>query len=452
MKSLLESLPIELVEHVVTLLDARDVFSLRLTSRNIEIKASQGNFNALFSHKNVELSTKVLQEMVYITSQSRFGRRIQHCTITGIARDETIVTYEEGEHLGPLTVSFQNIKQRSPTASLTSLSLRVTARTEDGDGVSAEPSEFLSQKAVWCAALHAFETTMAALSESQLSVDGHIDIFGSLRGCSLEHSSFLAFFQKPTAKHVFRSVKKLAISLSVPYIVDGTNSSEREINGMHIPVQNKHTLSIVRNIIPVLRVMPELESLDLHWWDTRLDKYQYPSTTHQDNSTTYDAPSRPLRECSLRGFYVSEHDLLQFLNATRPQTLTLTDIHLVSGTYNTVFDYITGTESLIMDYFLDDLMREERLVHFDDVPGDPKFPYLDRTVGPSTLARHGSHAREAIHYHFPSRRALGSGNRYRWSRMKGEEFGYREGARYDFIRLNSETTVLGNLFEGSDDD
>jgi hypothetical protein len=146
---------------------------------------------------------------------------------------------------------------------------------------------------------------------------------------------------------------------------------------------------------------------------------------------------------------VSKSDLLQFLEAVRPATVTLTDVHLVSGTYASVFHYLTSPDSPVACYHLDDVREGNALVHFE-APGSSKFRYTGGNVGPSSLTRQAGHVKEAIHYRFAPGRPLGSGARMRWRKSKAEEFGPPEGVAYDFIALNSQNTTAAP--HDSDDD
>lgn len=112
---------------------------------------------------------------------------------------------EGTENLRLLAEAFRNLKQRFPKDELASLCLRVAALIEGADGELTEPDDFRSWRAVWDAALRTFNAIIAALNESQLPVDEHLDIFGSLRGCSLACDVFLAFAQKLASMHIFGS-------------------------------------------------------------------------------------------------------------------------------------------------------------------------------------------------------------------------------------------------------
>jgi len=104
-----------------------------------------------------------------------------------------------------------------------------------------------------------------------------------------------------------------------------------------------------------------------------------------------------LRRCTLQGIYATELDLLRFFGDLQLVHVTLEDIHLQEGEFKPVFDLLTHMHEL--EYLhLDDLFQGklQRLLHFD-VPGQPKFPSLDKTIGPNTLTRIGTtQMRESI--------------------------------------------------------
>lgn len=443
----LEGLPIELTEQIVTCLQLCDIASLRLASRILENKASQGCFNAFFRHKKVELTTATLQNLVQATGQGRRrGCLMRHCTITGIIRSDTPSQDESTEYVRLLAEAFRNLKQRSPDGGLASLCLRLAVGTE---GELAEPRDSHSWREVWDTALRTFHVTMAALYESQLPLYEHLDVFGGLRGCSLACDAFLASAPRSASTLVFGSLKKLTASLSPPYKAPTEHPSEVATIEAEAPAQNWHENRTLQGILHMLGAMPELESLDLHWYHLRdsVSASPAPSTTHQESSSNLAVPR--LKECSLRGVYTSESDLLRFLEAVRPATLTLTDVRLVSGTYASVFRYLTSPDSPVACYHLDDVHEGIPLVHFE-VPGSSKFRYTRGRVGPSTLTRQAGHVKEAIHYRLPPGRPLGSGARMLWVKSKTLEFGPPLEGAYSFVALNSHNATA--VPHDSDDD
>jgi hypothetical protein len=126
-----------------------------------------------------------------------------------------------------------------------------------------------------------------------------------------------------------------------------------------------------------------------------------------------------------------------FSRAFHPATLTLTDVRLVSGTYASIIKYLTGPDSPVTYYHLDNIREGKALVHFD-VLGSSKFRYIGGNVGPSSLTRQTSHVKEAIRYRFASGRPLGSRKRMRWLKGKARGFGPPRDGVYDFIELNSQ--------------
>ena len=440
MASPLEALPVELIEHIVTLLDFRDIAALRLTSRTLDSKASQGSFTAFFKYKNIELTTRILQELVQVTSQSGLGCLLQHCTITGIARNETAAPDGDTELLRLLTEAFCNLRQRSKKRELASLRLRVAARIESQDGTLIEPDKFRSWSSIWDAALRAFNVTTTALNESQLPIVGHLDIFGSLRGCSLSCDAFSAFADTLAATHVYNSLKRLTVSLSAVYKATMNDDFATAFTDEEAQSESRHLRFVFEDILQMLQSMPELQCLDLHWYNigNKASISAAPPSARQKSGTS--PISTRLKECSLRGIYTTESALLQFLQAVHPTMLTLTDVRLISGTYAPIFEHLTGPYGSVMCYHLDDLHEGNALVHFD-VPGSSKFRYRGGNVGPSSLTRQTDDARQTIRYRFAPGRALGSGERMRWLKSKAREFGSVTGDVYDFIELNAQTTA-----------
>ncbi|KAI6088026.1 hypothetical protein F4821DRAFT_98992 [Hypoxylon rubiginosum] len=423
MKPSFETLPVELVSDIVALIDLRDIVSLRLTSRLLESKVSQQYFAKYFDHKHVELAPGPLENMVHITSQGHLGCLLQHCTITGVAESDMSGTRNDDEHVRLLTTAFSNLKQRSPKSRLASLCLDVSARNRDSTSKSDSPS---LQKSIWATALRTFNVTMAALHASQLPVDEHLNIYDGVLRCSLTYEALLPLTQQFTSVPVFSSLKKLTVSLSSPLTDPEKSTSDSAIS---IPGQSSPTVHgklALRALLDMSSIMPKLESLDVHWY----------------NVIAYDTPIAPLnpavefghsnfaclKTCRLRGIYISKSDLLELVKAVHPPALTMTDIRLTSGSYSSIFEYMTLPDTPITYYHLDDLRERHALVHFD-VPGKAKFRYLGVTMGPSTLTRQQDEVKEAIRYRITYRRSLGSGERVRWWRSKIQEFGHQPRAR-----------------------
>lgn len=434
--SALEALPIELIEHIVTNLDFCDISSLRLTSRTIEDKASQFSFTTLFGRKDIGLTTTALQNFVGATGQGRLGCLLQDCTLTGIASFETTTPDDTAEHIRLLADAFRNLKHRSPRGGLVSLSLGLAVRVGT-EGELAPPGHQRVRRAwrtIWDAAIRTFRVTIAALGESQMSVGERLDVFGSVVGCSLPCDVFMASAGIFSSAHVFGSLRKLTLSLSAPYRAESEpdleweNSAQEPSAPLINQTQSRYSQQVFRVIVQLCHAKLKLEDLDLHWYD--LGRYISTSSlsdSPQASSIAGDTSSGTIhiKGCSLRGVFISETDLLHLLQTTCPETLTLTDIHLISGTYTSILDYVNGPDSSIKSYHLDDLCEEGASrppVHFN-IPGRSKFRYRGGPVGPSTLTRQAGDAKEAVGYSHPRSCADVSVKMVLWRLVKKRDFG-----------------------------
>ncbi|KAI0188499.1 hypothetical protein EV127DRAFT_471234 [Xylaria flabelliformis] len=356
MASSLEILPSELIVMIVKLLDFQDVVSLRCTSRTIESKASHEFFAKYFLHKNIKLETKTLEMLAELSKSKRLTSRLQHCTITGIAE----LKYEKYEHIRLLTAIFCNFEKNIQTGSIVSLSLRVILRiTKPG---------IYDWEEFWVTARQTFGVAMRALSSSNLSVDGNLDLFSNVPSCSLEYTAFLPLGKTISLANNFKHLKRLTMRLSspteeiMPYEFGFTDEQLR---------QREHVVSTLEAISHLPAIMPELESLDLHWFHvTPLLHEQAQLPARRDTSNFSQALT--LKECTLRGISLSESDLLQFIASTNPTTLRLKNVDLVTGTYNSTFQHLMHANSQTTYCDFEDLYCQmSHIVHFD-TPQNPE--------------------------------------------------------------------------------
>ncbi|OAQ65884.1 hypothetical protein VFPPC_07518 [Pochonia chlamydosporia 170] len=442
----LTALHTELIDHISTYLDVPDIASLRLTCRTMGRKATSSKFTALFKQKNIQLSTQALQRLVQVTSQGSLGCLLEDCSITGIAQlpqASLSQTDQTTELVQLLTTAFRNLKQHSPNGKITSIRLLVVAREQDAIGNLVEPAVFRSWGAIWAAASHTFKVVMAALSNSGLYVEC-LDIFNSINGCSLVIDDFMSDLK---TKQLWPLLKTLSVSLSAKPVVDKWLIDEA-MEHQYQPAGPEEIWTAdqtLRAIANTISHMPFLQSLNVHWYI--IGKPETPPTEVSSNlfndTTMQSFKWTGIQECSLHGIQATPTHLLQFLQTFRPQTLTLTDVSLVGGTYSPIFEYLSSAESSVTSYHLDDLDETRHLVHFNHVKGTPKFRYRTGDFGPSTVSRCGLSVKEPISYQLAHSRVLGSGERARWLKSKAERYGRRPGyARYNFISLNSTESVV----------
>lgn len=448
-KSQLEDLHVELVDHILRFLVTGDIASLRLTSCTMVKKATQPIFTSLFKRKEVLLSTESLEKMVGVTADGRLGCLLQHCTITGIAIATTLNTPTPNtttRDLQLLTQAFRNLKKYSPDGVLESICLRVTAREVDWRGKLVQPQTFKSQRTVWAAALETFDLVMEALRQSGLCVD-ELDIFDTLRGCSLDISHFMEKFNAPD---LLRSLKRLRMSLGPTPAMQPWRIEEDAEYKVHNPSAVNHTgwrrQDSLLAVSQVLERTQNLQSLKVHWYsfnDVYNPKSLEPAESNDVSSPDSDKGTS-LRECSLHGIWVPARHLLKFLQMTQVEQLTLAEISLLEGTYEPIFEYMSSPACSIRSYHLDDLrectMAEtyRNRVHFKNERGEPRAPLVSEDRGSRSLLRTGTAVKDPISYHAPGRpHTMLRPEVEQWAQRRELIFGGRyPEPGYDFISLN----------------
>ncbi|KAI0430578.1 hypothetical protein F5Y09DRAFT_341511 [Xylaria sp. FL1042] len=423
----MESLPVELVTHITTYMDLPSISSLRLTSRTLASKLWHENLPHFFAYKNVKLDQASLQDLVYMTSRGRAGCLLRHCTITNIADTDSLVLTRL------LTNAFINLKHNSPRGGLVSLCLTVDSlpelhdeideQSDSDDSIILPPKSRRSQYVIWRKSQQIFKSTMLALRDSQLPISEHFDTLGAVRRYSLPYHSVLfsnEHSQSPISS--LSSLKKLTMSLSSTCLSSPMIEPNVIINTLSD--ESLHGTRVLRGLLAMLASLPQLEDLEIHWYNVCARDAAGPEHHMKSLDVTSPPYSAHLKTCTLRGLYVTGEALLEFLKAVQPKLLTMTDISLVSGVWTPIFEYLSSPNSPIASYHLDDLEENGlKLVHFEDVPGRSKFRYLSDILGPSTLIRQACEARATIRYRLPTRRALGSGEYRRWWQSKVLEFG-----------------------------
>jgi hypothetical protein len=82
------------------------------------------------------------------------------------------------------------------------------------------------------------------------------------------------------------------------------------------------------------------------------------------------------------------------------------EIHLQSGKFGPVFDYLSSHAQHLNELHLNNLW-ESRLIRFDG-PGKPHFPMTAASDGPNILTRTGVGCRREIRYRLVKGQARGS--------------------------------------------
>nr|POE47124.1 hypothetical protein CFP56_00456 [Quercus suber] len=424
----LENLPPELVENIVSCLSFDDTTSLRLSSRTLATLASQRSFLKQFDTGKILLTEDSIRHLIEIMGPGRPANRLQHCTISAIAMGRNLANRIPKKRQAALclllTEAFTKLRASSRRQALASLCLRVDIMP----GSELKPRALGSWKwrDIWHLASITFEITMKALLQSGLTVDTHLDCFGTLRGCSLSEEAFWWFMRRAARELGVANLRCLTASLS-PSVAPWTS----------VLTDKGRPISILRHVMDILSDLPMLQCLDLHWHEFSPWHTTSLAASSADVADLRSCDSYQLAECCLRGLYISEENLLCFLQKTRPKTLKLVSVSLVSGTWRPIFDYITGEDSLTTFLYLDDLFEGGRgdFVHYQ-VPGLPKFPYAQDRPGPSTLLRDSDINQTPILYRLPVGEQASSLCRHWWYKDSMASFGPIH--YYDFRALSRE--------------
>ncbi|XXH02819.1 hypothetical protein Hte_009206 [Hypoxylon texense] len=450
----LESLPPEMIHEITKYLGPKDIGSFRLVNRRMCCMTSY-HFATYFEYKTIELTADCLFEFIYQATTSRLARSLKHLTIQGYAysrrkyrrKQERRKTTQDSYLFPYLVKAFRCLQQYSPPGyGLSSLSLRVIPG-QDIMGAIHIPLEYRSYFTVWDVATRTFIMTMEALKQTQIPVRDHLDIFTGVNACSLRYETFNQFAHEFARKQVgiFSSLKRLSISLSLD-----PNSREvllpGDLTGVHPglsgrdAIQRRRIRQVLQVLMHGLHFMPELEDLDFHWYNIpkRDDQSNGTVTLGRAPPTFHSGPpltATSLKNCTLRGLFVSEADLLHFLRVVRPTTLGLDFISLTSGDYAPVIQHLASPDNEITSYYLDDVRKGCQPVHYA-VPGELKYRWRNDPIGPSTLRREGEEAKVPVRCE-PAQGELIPDSQWKdWNDANMESYGGMAARHYNFMRWN----------------
>jgi hypothetical protein len=403
----LDGVSTDVLTVIIGLLQFQDICSLRLVSRTLTARSSQA-FQKLFRTKTLKwTSSKQLQEFVHFTQPNGLGCLLQRLTIVAVA---PVTSIQHASTKGKLLIdAFTNLRLNSASGGLQSLVLHVEGQDMIGNFVTCE--KIREWKSVWQTAALAFEISFRALAASALPVE-ELDIFHSIIRCSLACDKIAPILDSIDLSKPLEKLKSLSLSLSLHVAEDGAPET------LSLVSAKRHSFALGR----LLTLCPQLEKLELHWYQivprigaANLNEAQIEEQrffTH----VVKNAPLSQLRSCKLDGIKTDETTLLAFVQkASKLSNLHMEEVHLLSGKFGPVFNYLTSRLEHLEYLHLDDLY-ESRMICFDG-PGKPKMPSIDKSDGPNTLTRVGDENRQRrrkIGYRETRGRPLGSAAAANW--------------------------------------
>ncbi|EFX03886.1 f-box domain containing protein [Grosmannia clavigera kw1407] len=470
--ALLNSLPIELVDLIVSYLNVKDIASLRLSCRALNEKASYGRFTTFFRRKNIRLTTHDLERLVYVTSHGcRLACLLQECTVTGVldrgrnaclpADDDVTLAKSTviKRHTELLTEAFGNIKKataprlltgggdgrKTPGSGFELLHLRVGVRYSGGVLIGVENCG-VDLRSVCDMAQRTFRIAMDALETTQLAVRSRLDLFHGQSRCSLNSRVFADVLHEKmvpatSLRPVFASLQHLAVSLDMPQHTLAIPEIERgavtedEVGHAGQATERQayfctEALHAALDLVTA-NAFPQLDTLNVHWLYVLAPEKsvleETPLLPLQSSTPRLLTTGRRLSSCSLSGTFTTADFLLQFLQTLQPSHVALNYSRMPTGTYDTVFSYLADPASPVTSYDLDDLV----------VVGDQNRVYV-RFLGPitpnlsrrgfsesTTLSRGPGEAKTNICFEPSSGWPVGSTYYGHWRRQKESVFGPR---------------------------
>jgi hypothetical protein len=326
-----------------------------------------------------------------------YGRRVEELTI---ACPEAYAADDVGTHLiekrqkitDLLTQCFKALGHASGGQRLKALIVDVVRPRASTRQVSKN-----SPKSYEVGHLYWIRAVLEAIQSSQLSARAF-----RFMGCSIPINVFQHEFRLCDEDAIMQTVQDLKLTVSHSHYME---QEDAEINAS----LNK---ACVARISKFLKGAPNLESIDLHWYnnhDRHLrqiwpEYYELERLEFGDCLNSFAPPL--LRKCSLRGLHISATRLCTFLSSTSAREITLQKVFIHERSWEEVFNILTRSEDPFQELVLIDLF-DARSPSFGmilfRVPGKPKFRMLYPPAGPSELHRRGDEVPQPLGWTHGSR-------------------------------------------------
>lgn len=419
MSPYLEDCPNEVIEAIVVLLDLDDIRSLRQSCRSLAAKTTQNRFKSYYHSKRVDITPYALRAFVDATQPGRLGCLVQELILVGLTN--SVEGHNSKPQYGPaeteldlLSQAFNGIATNMKSGELLSLSLEVAVVQDDAEQRLLPAAVARGEwKFVWQSAAQTFHTTLLALTASRLPLE-KLDVFNDRQSqsCSLACDELGRIdFQDKGLAISLSSLKSLSISLSDRIIEDlptaSTYSSqpptEKDIRKVKMKATAQSNFVGLAEFLQLARL---LDSLEIHYY--RLDTARYllrDPYAHHERLLKQVAGSEKLpklKQCRLRGIYISDGDLLAFIQRTATRRPFMENVTVSSGTFRSIFDYCTRE---IEELYFDDLFEKHNMLYFR-TPGQvghaqvPLHQSTGRAQVTTSLQRVGAEVKQPIIYHY----------------------------------------------------
>lgn len=245
-----------------------------------------------------------------------------------------------------LSQAFKNLATNSAEGKLQSLSLEVIVYRQDAER-EITPLAGGSWRLIWQTTAETFRIVSAALQKSLLAVDC-LDVFNGhrMQQCSLESWELSQIdYRNDGLSKVLRALKALSISVSDRILWLTSQDAQRSGDLADVTSDNEHDRDIdevtaeaqdENNFVGLARMLDvcnELKSLQIHQYlvNSRYLTFHIPSPRERLFQRVAELAALPaLEDCSLRGVFIQERNLLALLKRTQLRRLTLESVQMVS--------------------------------------------------------------------------------------------------------------------------
>lgn len=474
----LEEIPNELLERIIQLLDRRDIFNLRSSSRLLASKAMQRRFKSFFRTKHVQLDERSLKDFVRVTQSGGVGCLVENLILVGLVTDQAfaeepvrnpatsgiaaqdannklywrqrfdaLITRRDAlrtlrdskDDLRLLSEALRNISQSATAHCLSSLSLKIRVywhhgRRHEVPALHSHEPDFddsISCGAdfglIYEAAAHTFRITMESLASSLLAVE-KLDIYNGsdMQRCSLPDRELNNVGANYPGLHAcFAPMESLTMSLCNPRPPEVKHcewAGERPfwLEGGITPVTPDLSESL--GLGQLLKLTQHLSHLNLHYFTQH--SWDPTEKLHSQVLTQYAATCSPLpklRSCRISGLHCDPDELIIFLQQTKPKRIALENIFALSKTWRPIFDLLTSPQAELESLYLDDLFEGHRHICFD-APGPAKYDETG-TTGCNTVQRRSETVRLPINYHLVRCDVRHTESLWYWRERRSLEYG-----------------------------
>ncbi|PYI28685.1 hypothetical protein BP00DRAFT_350420, partial [Aspergillus indologenus CBS 114.80] len=389
---IMETLPTELVDTIVSWLDLRDVCALRLTGRTISSHLSTAAIlRRFFSSKRLEMTKAPLEQLVHFTQPGQVGLWLQRLTLYDcVERTEQSGANFDATEL--LAQAFANIRDRPASHRGDQLSLSISLEV---DNFSTWDRDVTAR---------VFHATISAIARTEIPIQ-ELDIFGDAYlhdhhfkngQCSLAFSDIalaLSRHRTPLATSL-RNCTKFCLSLG--HSTRGFNF-ECSIRDLRLPLTVNEARQNIQSLCDLLTMCPFLEELHLVWED---DDFEETDACREEreffNPIGISCAFANLKRCKLQDLDASENPIMTFFRRSpRLLELTLDGLIMMPGDFSHLFHLLSTAMpdlGLLRLRGLDDDLGSLYFFH------EPKESTWGRRPGAALhgISRKGSDARRLV--------------------------------------------------------